>query len=62
MADFALSGQTVAQQIGMLAGLTAADANRALETIFRPERMAFIKILPDGSACAEDADQMEVEE
>ena len=62
MADFALLGQTVAQQIGMLAGLTAADANRALETIFRPERMAFIKILPDGSACAEDADQMEVEE
>ena len=62
MADFALAGQTVAQQIGMLAGLTAADANRALETIFRPERMAFIKILPDGSACAEDADQMEVEE
>ena len=31
MADFALIGQTVAQQISMLAGLTAEDADAALQ-------------------------------
>ena len=46
MADFALLGQTVAQQIEMLAGLTAEDADRAMQGILRPERMAYVKILP----------------
>ena len=36
MADFALAGQTVAQQITMLAGLTAEDADAALQHILRP--------------------------
>ena len=35
MADFALAGQTVAQQITMLAGLTAEDADAALQHILR---------------------------
>ena len=46
MADFALLGQTVAQQIEMLAGLTAEDADQAMQGILRPERMAYVKILP----------------
>ena len=33
MADFALSGQTVAQQIATLAALTAEDADAALQKI-----------------------------
>lgn len=49
MADFALAGQTVAQQIAMLAALTAADADAALQTVLRPERMAAVYILPDGT-------------
>ena len=36
MADFALAGQTVAQQIEMLAGLTAEDADRALQHVSAP--------------------------
>ena len=54
MADFALMGQTVAQQIEMLAGLTAEDADAALQKILQPGRMARVRILPDGSA-AEDS-------
>ena len=50
MADFALSGQTVAQQITMLAGLTAEDADAALQTILSEERVAQVTILPDGHA------------
>ena len=48
MADFALMGQTVAAQIEMLAGLTARDADAALQQILRPERMARVDILPNG--------------
>ena len=49
MADFALSGQTVAQQITMLAGLTAEDADAALQHILCTDRMAVMDILPDGT-------------
>ena len=61
MADFALAGQTVAQQITMLAGLTAEDANAALQHILRPERMAVMHIEPDGTA-VEDEEEEETEE
>ena len=37
MADFALSGQTVAQQIATLAALTAEDADAALQKILSEE-------------------------
>ena len=50
MADFALSGQTVAQQISMLAGLTAEDADAALQKILSTSRMAAMYIQPDGTA------------
>ena len=56
MADFALMGQTVAQQIEMLAGLTPEDADAALQRILQPSRMARVRILPDGSA-APDSDE-----
>lgn len=56
MADFALMGQTVAQQIEMLAGLTPEDADAALQRILQPGRMARVRILPDGSA-APDSDE-----
>ena len=56
MADFALMGQTVAQQIEMLAGLTPEDADAALQQILQPGRMARVRILPDGSA-APDSDE-----
>ena len=39
MADFALAGQTVAQQITTLAGLKAEDADAALQQILCEERM-----------------------
>ena len=61
MADFALAGQTVAQQITMLAGLTAEDADAALQHILRPERMAVMHIEPDGTA-VEDEEEEETEE
>ena len=57
MADFALAGQTVAQQITMLAGLTAEDADAALQHILRPERMAVMNIEPDGTAVEEDEEE-----
>ena len=57
MADFALAGQTVAQQITMLAGLTAEDADAALQCILRPERMAVMYIEPDGTAVEEDEEE-----
>lgn len=57
MADFALAGQTVAQQITMLAGLTAEDADAALQHILRPERMAVMHIEPDGTAVEEDEEE-----
>ena len=60
MADFALSGQTVAQQIAMLAGLTAEDADAALQHILSTERMAVMYIQPDGTAPpAEDEEEAE---
>ena len=61
MADFALAGQTVAQQITMLAGLTAEDADAALQHILLPERMAVMYIEPDGTA-VEDEEEEEMEE
>ncbi len=54
IADFALSNQTVVQQIAALADLTAEDADRAMAEILRPERMARMDILPDGSAPEEE--------
>ncbi len=58
IADFALSGQTVSQQIDMLAGLTLADANTAMRRILQKDRMAVMRILPDGSAALpEDEDE-----
>jgi len=60
MADFALSGQTVAQQISMLAGLTAEDADAAMQKILSTERMATMYIQPDGTALlAEDEEEAE---
>ena len=59
MADFALAGQTVAQQITMLAGLTAEDADAALQHILRPERMAMMRIEPDGTVGDEDEEETE---
>ena len=59
MADFALSGQTVAQQITTLAGLTAGDADEALRTILSEERMAVMYIQPDGSVTGEEAEEEE---
>lgn len=56
MADFALAGQTVAQQIEMLAGLTAEDADRALQQIFSTDRMAVVQILPDGSLPSDETE------
>ncbi len=59
MADFALMGQTVAQQLEMLAGLTAEDADEALCHILQPERMACVRILPDGTAAPQNKDRQE---
>lgn len=50
LADLALEGQSAAQQLSMLAGLTAGDADEALRRILSPERMATVYIQPDGSA------------
>ena len=62
MADFALSGQTVAQQIATLAALTAEDADAALQKILSEERMAVMYIQPDGTAGEELDDEEEMEE
>ena len=62
MADFALAGQTVAQQIEMLAGLTAEDADRALQQIFSTDRMAVVQILPDGSLTSDETEGEDFEE
>ena len=62
MADFALSGQTVAQQITMLAGLTAEDADAALQHILCTDRMATMYIQPDGTAPQAGEDDEEEEE
>ena len=62
MADFALSGQTVAQQIATLAALTAEDADTALQKILSEERMAVMYIQPDGTAGEEPDDEEEMEE
>ena len=59
MADFALSGQTVAQQIATLAALTAEDADAALQNILQEERMATMYIRPDGTAGEEPDDEEE---
>jgi len=62
MADFALSGQTVVQQIEALAALTADDADAALQHILRPARMAMMYIEPDGAADLPEADDEETED
>ena len=61
MADFALAGQTVAQQITTLAGLKAEDADAALQQILREERMATMYIQPDGTAVLPEDDGEEEE-
>ena len=61
MADFALAGQTVAQQISMLAGLTAEDADAALQHILCEDRMAAMYIQPDGSAVPDEDEDGEEE-
>lgn len=61
MADFALSGQTVAQQIAALASLTAEDADASLQHILLPERMAVMYIRPDGTAVPCEGDDEEDE-
>ena len=62
MADFALSGQTVVQQIEALAALTADDADAALQRILQPARMAMMYIEPDGTADLPEADDEETED
>ena len=63
MADFALSGQTVAQQITMLAGADGRGRRRgAAAHPERPERMAVMYIQPDGTAAEEPDDEEEMEE
>ena len=62
MADFALSGQTVVQQIEALAALTADDADAALQNILQPARMAMMYIEPDGTADLPEADDEETED
>ena len=61
MADFALAGQTVAQQITTLAGLKAEDADTALQQILCEERMATMYIQPDGTAVLPEDDGEEEE-
>ena len=41
----------------LLAGLTAEDADAALQHILRPERMAVMYIEPDGTAVEEDEEE-----
>ena len=62
MADFALSGQTVVQQIEALAALTADDADAALQHILQPARMAMMYIERDGTADLPEADDEETED
>ena len=62
MADFALSGQTVVQQIEALAALTADDADAALQHILQSARMAMMYIEPDGTADLPEADDEETED
>ena len=62
MADFALMGQTVPAQVGMLASLTSEDADAALQTILQPARMARVDILPDGSAAPAPDPEQETED
>lgn len=61
MAEFAMAGQTVAQQIAMLASLTAEDADAALQKILSTDRMATVYIQPDGTAALCDEDEEEAE-
>ena len=61
MAEFAMAGQTVAQQIAMLAGLTAEDADAALQKILCTDRMATVYIQPDGTAAMCDEDEEDAE-
>ena len=61
MADFALAGQTVAQQITTLAGLKAEDADAALQQILCEERMATMYIQPDGTDVLPEDDGEEEE-
>ena len=50
MADFALAGQTVAQQITTLAGLKAEDADAALQQLSAKSGWRTMYIQPDGTA------------
>jgi predicted Zn-dependent peptidases len=43
----------------MLAGLTAEDADAALQHILRPERMAMMRIEPDGTVGDEEEEETE---
>lgn len=61
MAEFAMAGQTVAQQIAMLASLTAEDADAALQKILCTDRMATVYIQPDGTAAMCDEDEEDAE-
>lgn len=60
IADAALAGETVTDQIALLASLTAEDADAALQEAFSEERMACMLIEPDGAA--EDAQDDEPED
>ena len=57
MADFALTGHTVAEQIQLVADLRPADADAAMQHLFSPARMAVMHILPDGTAAPEEEDE-----
>ena len=61
IADFALTGHTVAEQIQTLAALRAEDADAAMQRLFAPERMAIMHILPDGTAGAPEPDEPDPE-
>ena len=57
IADFALTGRSVAQQIDMLASLRVEDANAKLKDLYSTDRMAVLHILPDGSADWEEDEE-----
>ncbi len=61
MADFALCGQTVSQQIEMLASLTPEQADEAMQKILAADRMAVVYIEPDGTTPQEEENEEEME-
>lgn len=58
IADLALAGHTVARQIDLLAGLSKAEADAAMQRLFSEQRMTWMLILPDGTA-GEETDEDE---